>query len=285
MKIVVTGASGGLGSQTCRLLHEQGSEVVAIDMKDRGNLPVFTHVVNLVDRAAVDAVITQADAVVHLGNHTDFSPPDPQMIFNENVCMNMNVFQAAVNAGAKRIVFASSIQVVSSVPNLPKDDPEIPSPPLPLDGDTPGNPTNPYALSKHCGERMLDYFAHVYGVGCVSLRFPWMTTMERFRHAVTQLGGRRDWHQRLAYSYMTYDDGARLVVAILNAKGLGAGSGARVYLPASKGNHQNLPVAELVRRYMPGVSLRRRIENIPSVVDVSRIEAETGWSPRDNEVV
>lgn len=285
MKVVVTGASGGLGSQVVRLLHEGGHEVQALDMADRGNLPVKTHVVTLVDRVAVDRLITRADAVVHLGNHTDFTPPDPQLILNENLAMNTNVFQAAANAGAQRIVFASSIQVVSSIPSLPKEDDSLPPPPLPLDSDTPANPTNPYALSKHCGEKMLDYYAYVHRIGCVSIRYPWMSMMDKFRAAQPHLTTSHRWLQRLAYSYMTYKDGARLVVAILEAETLGAGSGSRVYLPASKGNAHNLPAAELIRRHMPCVSLKRRIEHIPSVVDVSRITRETGWEPLDNEIV
>ncbi|MCE9589073.1 MAG: NAD(P)-dependent oxidoreductase [Planctomycetes bacterium] len=285
MKIVVTGASGGLGSGVCRLLTEQGHEVIAIDLVDRGDLPVKVHVMNLLDRPAVDRVIVGIDAVAHLGNHTDFIPPDPQMILGENTAMNMNVFQAAINAGAKRIVFASSIQVVASVPRLPGDDPDAPPPPLPMDGDTPAKPTNPYALSKQLAEVMLEYFSKLYGVGCVSVRFPWMAPMERFREVPAKLAGDLRWARRLAFSFMSYLDGARLVAAILNAEKLGAGSGARIYLPASTGNFLNMPAGELIHRFMAGVPLRRPIDQITSVVDISRITAETGWTPRDNQIV
>lgn len=37
--------------------------------------------------------------------------------------------------------------------------------------------------------------------------------------------------------------------------------------------------ADLIREYYPGVPLRRPLEEIESLVDISRIQNETGWSP------
>lgn len=276
MKIMVTGAAGQLGSRTVRVLHEAGHEVVATDRAARHAIPVELHVADLLDRHAMTELARGIDAVAHLGNHTDFSPPDPQMIFNENMTMNMNVLQAAIDGGARKIVFASSIQVVASLPKLSKHEAVEQPAYLPLDSDSPAVPTNPYALSKRCGEVMLEYFTRVYQAQTVAIRFPWMFPMEHLAEVRPKWQEQPSLLRQLALSYMSYDDGATLVAAIM-ATDL---PGHRIYLPASRHNLAGLPAREIIEKHLPNVPLRRPLSEIESTVDISRIVGETGWSPK-----
>jgi nucleoside-diphosphate-sugar epimerase len=215
--------------------------------------------------------------VVHLGNHIDFDPRDPQMIFGENMRMNVNVLQAAVDQGARKLLFASSIQVIASVPRLPDGHPIDQPAYLPLDGDSPAFATNPYALSKQAGEVMLEYYTRVYGVDTIAVRWPWMqVTEDRLRHVV---GWEKTMPQLpvLAFSYLSFDDAAELVGAIVRA----TMPGNRIYLPASQHNMLQRPAAEVIREYFPTVPLRKPIDQIESLIDISRITRETGWSPRE----
>ena len=82
MKVIVTGAAGRIGERVCRRLCERPEyDVLGIDRVARQDVPFRLEVADLVDRRAVDRLIDRADAVVHLGNHAGFRPPDPQVVF------------------------------------------------------------------------------------------------------------------------------------------------------------------------------------------------------------
>lgn len=280
MRILVTGASGNLGSATCRELHAQGHDVLATDLVGRDDLPTKVHAVNLLDRARVDALVDRVDVVVHNGNHIDFSPPDPQMIFNENMTMNMNVLQAGVNAGARKLIFASSIQVIASTPRLPEEDlTDLPMY-LPLDGDHPARPTNPYALSKFEGEVMLAYFSRVYGVHSIALRWPWMFRENEKERIFSTIHTKLQWTRRLGFAFLPFPDAARLIAAIVKADYRHVPRGTtRVYLPAARTNLALEPAADAVRKYFPTVPLRKPIDSLDALVDNALITRETGWAP------
>jgi nucleoside-diphosphate-sugar epimerase len=278
VKVLVTGAAGNLGSRTCRALTREGIDVVATDRHGRDDLPVRVHVADLLERRAIEALANGIDAVVHLGNHICFEPPDAPKIFGENVQMNVNVFEAAIAGGAKKLIFASSIQVIGSVPRLPKPNPADAPAYLPVDGESPPFPTNPYALSKQVGEVMLQYYTRVYGVESIAVRWPGMGP----RGAAW--GGDGPWEQNSPQlrpqafaGVLSFEDAAELVLAILRT----SLPGYRVYLPAPKRNMLGRPAAEVIERYLPNVPLRKPIDQIDNLVDLSRIQSETGWSPSD----
>src|SRR5688572_21045244 len=98
MKVLVTGASGKIGSETVAQLLAAEHEVIATDVKPLRPLPVKLHEVNLLDGPGVAALMNGIEAVVHLGNHTGVHKRSSALVFNENIAMNMNVFQAALEA-------------------------------------------------------------------------------------------------------------------------------------------------------------------------------------------
>lgn len=275
MRVMVTGAAGRLGYETCKILAAEGHEVVALDRADRPDMPVKLHVVDLLDAKRVAELSKEIDAVAHLGNHIDFSPPDAPLIFGENMRMNINVFDGAIQGGAKQLVFASSIQAMISVPGLPDHSEHTPPPHLPIDGESPACPSNPYGLSKACGEVMLQYYSRNYGVSTLAIRYPWMHDAGKLREYFTDWRKRVPWIKRHAFAYVGYADGAAVIEAFLRAKL----PGFRVYLPAADDNLLNRPAADVIREIYPDVPLRKPIEQIDRLVDTSRITAETGWRP------
>ena len=112
MRVFVTGAAGQLGSHLCRQLAEAGDEAVAVDVRYRADLPGKLHLLDLAaSPLPLYRLIETADAVVHLA--TLPGPATPQEQFAKNVTMTMNVFQTAIEVGVRRLLFASSIQVVA----------------------------------------------------------------------------------------------------------------------------------------------------------------------------
>jgi nucleoside-diphosphate-sugar epimerase len=275
MNVTVTGAVGRLGTPVCRTLAGGGHVLRATDKASRPELTERVEVADLLNRDVCNGLMRGAETVVHLANHPDFRLRDPQLVFNENVTMNMNVFQAAADAGVKKIVFASSVQVISGI--TPDSDvaPLCRLPYLPLDGDVPPNPANPYALSKHVSETMLAYFARVTGMCCIAVRFPWLMNDDQM---AAQAAGVKASHKTCAeaFTYLHLRDAATLVKAIVEAPL----TGFRRYLPAARDDRSRQPAAAVIREHYPDIPLRRPLDQIDSLVDISTIERETGWSPQ-----
>jgi nucleoside-diphosphate-sugar epimerase len=262
-KVLVTGAAGKLGIHVCRALIAAGYSVRATDKSDRRLLPVNLELVDLLDRDSCYRLVAAADAVVHLANYSDMVIEEPQKLFNENVAINMNVFQAAQDSGVKTIVFSSSIQVIGGGGYIPY---------LPLDGDAPANPDNAYALSKLVGEIMLQYFGRAR-INCIAIRFPWL--IEPAKHKFHKYKIANATRSDGVFSYLSFRDAANLIVAIVRT----SLPGYRIYMPAHPNNRLGLAAVDVIKKYYPNVFLRRPLKEINALVDICRIKAETGWCP------
>jgi nucleoside-diphosphate-sugar epimerase len=84
---------------------------------------------------------------------------DPATTIAVNVAGTANVFAAAREAGAQRVVYASSSSVYGDSETLPKREGEE------------GTPLSPYALSKVMNEQLAATFARSFGQQLVGLRF------------------------------------------------------------------------------------------------------------------
>jgi nucleoside-diphosphate-sugar epimerase len=279
MKVVVTGAAGRLGSETSRHLAAAGFDLVITDQVYRAALPGRLHVANLLDRTVAYALLEGADALVHLANHPSQWQGIAQIVFNENMCMNMNVIQAATELGVKRVIFASSVQAFSgdrTASDLDSKPCHLPY--LPLDSQVPAAATNYYGLSKQCTEAVLDSYVHQGAFSAVAVRFPMLV-----HHGQRRFSSRDPdnlWpHTRVdeAFSYLSFPDAARLIIAILGADL----PGYRVYVPANPDNTLGLSPAETIRRFYPKVPLKRPIDDLDSLVDLRALRDEAGWSPQD----
>lgn len=272
MKIVVTGAGGRLGRYVVRELAGAGHEVTGIDKLAGGESPVRLLAVDLLDAPRVMAALAGAEAVVHLANHIDPTAAVPDPAYSENVVMNFNVFEAARVAGARRFIFASSVQAMTSDHRRSWVRDRSPLQWLPLDGDHPAIPTNPYALSKAAGEDLLRYYVRKGGFSAVAIRFPKLTVEPPPPEGWQWDDARLDE----AFTWLTFADAARLVGAALAA----APAGFRVYFPAAPRPWIAGEVEALRQRYFPEVPVKGG-GAVRSFVDCSAISRETGWAPRD----
>jgi nucleoside-diphosphate-sugar epimerase len=87
------------------------------------------------------------------------SVADPATTLAINALGTANVFAAARDAKARRVVYASSSSVYGSSEKLPKREGEE------------GEPLSPYALSKRVNEETAGVFARCYGMELVGLRY------------------------------------------------------------------------------------------------------------------
>jgi UDP-glucose 4-epimerase len=156
MNILITGATGRVGSYLAKALVERGEHVRTLHLPDDPN-------VDMVKRIGVECIpgdisryddVARAtdgvDAVFHLAALILFYPKDRPILWNVNILGTYNLFEAAVRSGKRplRLIFASSDQV-------------YPGPAAkyrPADETHPLLPNTFYGLSKVLGEDMLRFY-------------------------------------------------------------------------------------------------------------------------------
>jgi nucleoside-diphosphate-sugar epimerase len=192
----------------------------------------------------------------------------PCRTFDDHIQLNRRIFLAACEAGVKKIIFSSSIQVVAkqlpltTASQLPRY--------LPLDENSPPEPDNWYSLAKLCSEEMLAMLRRQYGIDYTILRFPALF------HTVPV--PEPELHQdRLSegLSYLSYRDAANLVLAVIEADL----PGGRTYLPASRKSTLGRPAREILEGRYAGVPLQKPIAEIESLVDISTLQRDIDWEP------
>ena len=110
----VTGASGFVGSNLVRELHQQGWAVHILarptsSLGEIEGIPYTLHEGDIADAESLaDAVPANADAVFHVAASTNFWSRNNAMQTRVNVDGTANVMEAAMKSGARRLIHTSS---------------------------------------------------------------------------------------------------------------------------------------------------------------------------------
>ncbi len=276
MKVLVTGGAGRLGSVVCARLAEQGWDVLATDQR-YGRLSVPQRLADLRDASAVYPLLEGRDAVVHLGNIPSLGlGHPPQVVLSDNASMNANVFEAAVELGVTRLVFASSIQAMLRFDEGRAAPPPYRLPYLPLDGRAPADPGhNCYALSKELGERLLRVLSDQHPrLACTALRFPHLAG--KWLLDKTKVPQREeDLNFSEALTYLELADAALVVERALQRQA----PGYHQYLPAQSLTLRGYDVPELLRTFFAHVPLRAIPEQLTGLVDHRELEQDLALRP------
>jgi nucleoside-diphosphate-sugar epimerase len=277
MKVLVTGASGRLGSVVCKALLERGHDVLGTDQRFGKGLGVPQRVADLRDAQVLYGLLEGRDAVVHLGNIPSLAAgPTPQAVLTDNTSTNVNVFRAAVDLGVRRIVFASSLQAMVRLEEGRPLEPPYGIPYFPLDGDAPADPGyNFYGLSKELGERVLRVLSERFPeLVCTSLRFPFLAG-DWFLNRIKQplLANALNFAEGL--THLEFADAARLIGLVLERQG----PGYHQYFPAQALSVAGYSPAQLLAEFYPDTPLRRPRAEITSLVDLSALEQDLDFRP------
>lgn len=301
MKILVTGGAGYIGSVVVEQLIEAGESVVVFDNLYQGHRAavhpdaVFVEG-DLADRVAVDALLAEQrpEAVMHFASHTlvGESMENPFRYLGENVTNGLNLLQAAVQHGVRRLILSSTANLFDAPERIPIEEGER---------IVPGSP---YGESKHILERMLYWLDRVYGFRYAALRYfnAAGASAERGEEHHPELHiipivlsvalGKRDKVFIFGDDYPTRDgtcvrdyihviDLAQAHILALRA----LDRGSRVY---NLGNGQGFTVKEVVEtaREITGhpipaeIAPRRPGDPAILIASSDRIRRELGWEPR-----
>ena len=153
--ILVTGASGFIGSHLSVELKKQGADVLPLTDQDGNSIELrdWRKLKKYVGK------LGKVDLVYHLAAQlfVPYSFENPRDVYEVNVLGTLNVLELCRLYNIQKIVFPSSY--VYGHPQY-----------LPIDEGHPVNPNNPYARSKVIGEALCKAYHEDYNLNCTILR-------------------------------------------------------------------------------------------------------------------
>ena len=167
MKVLVIGGAGYIGSHVVKEMMKAGHEVTVFDNLSSGlrcNLFPKNEFIygNILIQADIEAAFERGfDAFVHLAafKAAGESMEKPEKYSVNNITGTLNIMNAAVKFGCKKMIFSSSAAVFGS--------PEY----LPIDEDHPKNPENYYGFTKLEIERFMAWYDQLKGMRFAALRY------------------------------------------------------------------------------------------------------------------
>lgn len=193
-KVLITGSSGLIGTALVRHLGTR-YEFFGLDRAKAPDSPgIPTTVADVADFAAIRPAFEGMWGVVHLAANADMHQPWDSAL-NNGIVATQNVYEAARQAGAKRVVYASSNHAVGM---FELDEPYRrirkgdysglqPGSVKQIDRFVPIRPDGFYGVSKAVGEALGAYYAENHGLEVACLRIGTVNRHDDPTHDVRQL--------------------------------------------------------------------------------------------------
>jgi len=275
-RVAVTGSSGKLGRAVVDHLLDQGWDAISLDRVPAPRTDVVSSVVDLTDfgqaveaLSGIDDRHDGVDALVHLA-----AIPAPGLrpnaaTFANNVTASYNAYSAAIRAGVRKIVWASSETVLG----LPFDEPP---PYVPVDEEYPPRPNSTYSLVKTLEEELARQLCRWHpDLSMTGLRFSNVMYPEdyaRFPSYDADPNLRR-WN---LWGYIDARDGAQAVRRALEHDAVGAD----VFIIANADTVMSRPNDELLAEVFPDVPLTRPVGPHETLLSIDKARRVLGYEPQ-----
>ena len=194
-KIVLTGASGRLGSYLREPLSKITKKLVSTDKEDIGKTlhnEVFKKL-NIKNFKEVNKILKKTDLIIHFGGYSNEGPF--QEILDSNILGPYNIWKSAKKNKIKRIIFASSIHSVGMYRVNEA-----------INHKVMHKPDTFYGLSKCFGENLAQMYWDKCGIECLTIRI---------------LSCAKVTSKRSLSTWLSYDDLIRIVIQSTKIKKLG----------------------------------------------------------------
>ena len=160
-RVLITGAAGLVSS----ILMEHWGDRHALRLTDIVDVPDpgdhETQHMDITDLDAFRAACDGIDTVIHLAADRSPSADFYETLLDLNIIGTYNAFQAAADAGCRRVVFASSVNAILGYTEAGRG--------RVLEDDV-MYPSNVYGATKCWGEALGRVFSHKHGVSCIAVR-------------------------------------------------------------------------------------------------------------------
>ena len=271
MKIAVTGAAGNVGPFVVAELLDHGHEAVAVDLREpASNGAPYRHA-DLNDLTSLVDAFDGCDAIVHLAAIAEDGIAPPEVTFRVNAQGTFNALEAATKSGTQRFVYASSEAVLGFAYRRREFKPEY----FPIDEDHPLQPQDSYGVSKLAAEEACRSYSRrgALSTGCIRPCYCW--GLELGDEAMLSLRN-PGAHFRSLWVYIHLRDIARAYRLACEADGIEHES----FYAVASDVRANVPTAELIDRFYPGVRLARELGIYDSLIANDRAEQVLGFKPQ-----
>jgi len=270
--ILVTGAAGRHGGIVAQQLIEAGKEIVGTDQRPAPDGFGATFVeADLCDLKRVQALVADADAVVHMGAIPG-PGSDKDAIFHNNMISTWNVMWAAQEQKVRRVVFSSSAFGMGYAHDPAAFVPKV----LPLDEEHPMMPFESYGLTKQLGESIGAMVARSSSTTVVSLRFTNIVDQECQKTFPWDAPTRAKPQTLVMWAYADPHDVVEAHIRSLDADI----DGHEAFMIAQPTTRFAEPTIDLVKEnFGDAFEIRDGLEGTNSVISTKKIERMMGFRP------
>jgi nucleoside-diphosphate-sugar epimerase len=292
MRVFFTGGSGKAGRHAIPVLQAAGHEVTNIDLAPFPGPGVRTLHVDLADAGQVANAMVAYSDYADLDRGTGMRPYDavvhfaaiPAILFrpdNEtyriNVLSTYNVIDAAIRAGIRKVIVASS----ETTYGICFADGVVQPLYVPVDEEHPTVPPDSYAMSKVVNEvTARSFHQRTVNAGApvdiYALRINNVIEPHEYLELAPSWREKPESRRRNVFAYIDARDLGHMVDRCLQTDGLGF----QVFNVSNDDSSVGIASAEVTERFYPGVPQARPIEGHGTFYSSEKAKRMVGFAPR-----
>lgn len=247
-RVLVTGASGLVGSAVVRRLSAEGFVVTAVDKfpGEAGGVIVSACDLRDVHRMYAIACAGTIDTIIHCGGYSGpmVGRENPYDMIEVNVTGTANLLELGRVMSVRRFIYCSSMSVYGSTSMGPVSE------------SSPLAPATVYGATKLAAEQLVIAYGREHGIDAAALRLSWVYGPQRTNACILRrmiedaIDGRattQDWGSDFPRQYIHSEDAAAALIAAMNAPKLRS----RIYNITGESTVTLGELADLVRTVMP----------------------------------
>jgi nucleoside-diphosphate-sugar epimerase len=289
MRILFTGGTGKAGRHVVPYLMAKGHRVLNVDLKPLDQPGVLNRIADITDAGQMYDVMTNYadfdelepgtgmpafDAVVH------FAAVPRIMITSDNECYRVNtlgtynVIDAALRAGVRKVIIASSETTYGVCFADGERKPEY----IPIDEDHPTIPEDSYAMSKVVNEVTARSFQRRSGADIYALRINNVIEPHEYKSMFPDFITRPEKRRRNIFAYIDVRDLGEMVECCLRTDGLGY----EVFNVSNDDHSVATKTSDLIGQFYDGVPVRKDMGETETFYANDKAKRMLGYKPAHN---